>query len=647
MMKLSFVISALLCCWAVAGAKTYQLASPNGKLKVSIENDAKSTAFAITHGETPVLNRSALGMSIEGGKTLGAEKCKSSKASKGEKCNALTLNYGKYAVEFRAYDQGVAYRFVTRFADSLTIANEQVEFCLPADCMAYEAPANSHHKTNDLRDQAYCSFENTYQYAKLSSLNRQHLGLSPMLIELAGGKKLLIGDYNVRSYPGMFLLPSKGNVVKGFFPPYPKHEYQGDHNNLQMIVDEWENYIAKTAGAHTFPWKMMLVAEHDSDLLTTEVPRLLADAPVVNADWVKPGKVAWDWWNDWNLKGVDFATGVNNRTYQYYIDFAAKHGIEYVILDEGWAVNKKADLMQVVPEIDLPMLVKYAADRGVDIVLWAGYKAFERDMENVCRHYSEMGVKGFKIDFMDRCDQKMMVFLEKAAATCAKYRLFCDFHGAPVPNGMTYTYPNVLNFEAVAGQEQVKWSKLKKFDQVRHETLLPFIRQVVGPMDYTQGAMRNATKKSYYPCNSQPMSQGTRCRQLALYLIFDSPFNMLCDTPTNYEAEPECLDFISKVPVVWDERRVLSAKVGEYVIEACRKGDTWYVGGITNWETRTVSLDLSFIEGKQMELFVDGINAHRHAEDYKKSVGTVPATLTVHLAPGGGFALKTVEEVRN
>ena len=641
MMKLSFVISALLCCWAVAGAKTYQLASPNGKLKVSIENDAKSTAFAITHGETPVLNRSALGISIEGGKTLGAEKCKSSKASKGEKCNALTHNYGKYAVEFRAYDQGVAYRFVTRFADSLTIANEQVEFCLPADCMAYEAPANSHHKTDDLRDQAYCSFENTYQYAKLSNLNRQHLGLSPMLIELAGGKKLLIGDYNVRSYPGMFLLPSKGNVVKGFFPPYPKHEYQGDHNNLQMIVDEWENYIAKTAGAHTFPWKMMLVAEHDADLLTTEVPLLLADAPVVNANWVKPGKVAWDWWNDWNLKGVDFATGVNNRTYQYYIDFAAKHGIEYVILDEGWAVNKKADLMQVVPEIDLPMLVKYAADRGVDIVLWAGYKAFERDMENVCRHYSEMGVKGFKIDFMDRCDQKMMAFLEKAAATCAKYRLFCDFHGAPVPNGMTYTYPNVLNFEAVAGQEQVKWSKLKKFDQVRHETLLPFIRQVVGPMDYTQGAMRNSTKKSYYPCNSQPMSQGTRCRQLALYLIFDSPFNMLCDTPTNYEAEPECLDFISKVPVVWDERRVLSAKIGEYVIEACRKGDTWYVGGITNWEARTVSLDLSFIEGKQMEMFADGINAHRHAEDYKKSVGTVPATLTVHLAPGGGFALKT------
>lgn len=631
---------ALMCIALPLLAKSFQLTSPNGKLKVNIVNDATSTSFSISHDGTAVLNPSGLGMTMTDGKVLAAEKCKSAKTAKSEKSNTLTLNYGKYAVEFRAYDQGVAYRFVTNFRDSLTIADEKVEFCLPADCMAYEAPANSHHKTDDLRDQAYCSFENTYLYKRISELDHKHLGLSPMLVELENGKKLLIGDYNVRSYPGMFLLPSDGNTVKGYFPPYPKHEYQGDHNNLQMIVDEWESHIAKTAGTHTFPWKMMLVSEKDADLLSTEVPRFLADAPVLDADWVKPGKVAWDWWNAWNLKGVDFATGVNNDTYKYYIDFAAKNGVEYVILDEGWAVNKKADLMQIVPEINLPMLVKYAEERGVGIVLWAGYKAFERDMENVCRHYSEMGVKGFKIDFMDRCDQKMMVFLEKAATTCAKYHLFCDFHGAPVPNGMTYTYPNVLNFEAVAGQEQVKWSKFERYDQVRHETLLPFIRQVVGPMDYTQGAMRNATKKNYYPCHSQPMSQGTRCRQLALYLIFDSPFNMLCDTPTNYEEEPECLDFIAKVPVVWDERRVLAAKIGEYVIEACRKGDTWYVGGISNWKARSANLDLSFIEGKQMELFVDGVNANKHAEDFKKTTGKVPATLNVHMAQGGGFVLK-------
>lgn len=640
-MKHLLLLAALACASLFAEAKSYQLLSPDGQLKVSITNDASATTFAVSHGATAVLNPSPLGMSLAGGTTLGAERCRSAKASIAEQCRTLTLRFAHYDVEFRAYNHGAAYRFVTHFADSLTIAGEQVQFCLPADCMAYEAPANSHHKTSDLRDQAYCSFENTYRHEKLSKLDREYLGMSPMLIELADGKKLLIGDYNVRSYPGMFLLPGEGNVVKGFFPPYPKHEYQGDHNNLQMIVDQWEDYIAKTEGSRAFPWKMMLVSATDADLITTDIPRLLADAPVLaDASWAKPGKVAWDWWNSWNLKGVDFATGVNNDTYKYYIDFAAKNAIEYVILDEGWAVNKKADLMLVVPEIDLPMLVKYAQDRGVGIVLWAGYKAFERDMDRVCRHYSQMGVKGFKIDFLDRCDQKMMAFLEKAATTCAKYHLFIDFHGAPVPNGMTYTYPNVLNFEAVAGQEQVKWSKFQKFDQVRHETLLPFIRQVVGPMDYTQGAMRNATKKNYYPCHSQPMSQGTRCRQLALYMIFDSPFNMLCDSPTNYEAEPECLDFIAHVPVVWDERRVLAAKVGEYVVEACRKGSTWYVGGISNWDERDLTLDLSFMAGMKMELFADGINAHRHAEDYKKTTGTVPATLRVHLAPGGGFALK-------
>lgn len=638
-MKHLLALLALSCLSICATAKTFSLLSPNGRLAATISNTPTATTLALSHGGTAVLSASPLSMTV-GGKALAAEQCKKAKPGKAEQCNTLTLQFSKYSVEFRAYDGGVAYRFVTAMPDSITIDAEQVELHLLADCMAYQAPANSHHKTADLRDQAYCSFENTYVHKRISELDHGHLGLSPMLVELEGGKKLLIGDYNVRSYPGMFLLAAEGAVLKGFFPPYPKHEYQGDHNNLQMIVDDWHPYIARTAGARTFPWKMMLVSEQDADLINTTIPRLLADAPVVDASWAKPGKVAWDWWNDWNITGVDFAAGINNATYKHYIDFAARHGVEYVILDEGWAVNKKADLMQVVPEIDLPMLVNYARERGVGIVLWAGYKAFERDMERVCQHYSAMGVKGFKIDFMDRCDQKMMAFLERAAATCAKYCLFCDFHGTPVPNGMTITYPNVLNYEAVAGQEQVKWSKFSKYDQVRHETLLPFIRQVVGPMDYTQGAMRNATKKSYHPCYSQPMSQGTRCRQLALYVVFDSPFNMLCDTPTNYEANPECLDFIAQIPVVWDERRVLAAKVGEYVIEACRKGDRWWVGGITNWKARSLSLDLDFIAGREMQLFTDGLNAARHAEDFKITTGTVPTTLTVNLAPGGGFVLQ-------
>ena len=640
MKTISLLLLALVCVAPKALARHYELKSPDGKLAISIENEASGTTFSVTHAGTSVVMPSPLAMTLDNGRTLGAEKCKSAKPLSTSTHHALVLRFGKYDVEFRAYNQGAAYRFVTRFADSITVSNEQVALALPAQAMAWAAPANSHSRSSDLREQAFCSFENTYEHKRLSELSSTHLSLSPMLIALPEGKKLLISDYNVRRYPGMFWLPSESGVVKGYFPPYPKHEYQGGHNNLQMIVDQWQPYIAKTEGTRTFPWKMMLVAETDADLLTTNVPRSLADAPEVDASWATPGKVAWDWWNDWNLKGVDFATGVNNATYRYYIDFASKNGIEYVILDEGWAVNKKADLMQVVPEINLPELVAYAKARHVGIVLWAGYKAFERDMEKVCKHYSEMGVKGFKIDFMDRCDQKIMTFIEQAATTCAAYHLFVDFHGTPIPGGFSHTFPNVLNFEAVAGQEQVKWSDIKRFDQVRHETILPFIRQVVGPMDYTQGAMRNAGKSAFYPSYSRPMSQGTRCRQLALYLIFDSPFNMLCDSPTNYEAEPESLSFISEVPVVWDERRILAAKVGEYVIEACRKGETWYVGGITNWKARSINLDLSFLEGMNMEIFTDGINAHRHAEDYKKSISTVPATLTVNMAPGGGFVLK-------
>jgi len=353
--------------------------------------------------------------------------------------------------------------------------------------------------------------------------------------------------------------------------------------------------------------------------------------------------VAWEWWNDWNLEGVEFETGINNQTYEYYIDFAAKNGIEYVILDEGWSVNLKADLMQVVPELDLPKLVQYAQARNVDIILWAGYYAFDRDMENVCRHYAEMGVKGFKVDFMDRDDQEMVEFNYRAAETAARYKLILDLHGSYKPAGMNRTYPNVLNFEAVYGLEQMKWQS-PTVDMMTYDVTIPFIRQVAGPMDYTQGAMKNAAKGAYYPNFSEPMSQGTRCHQLATYIIFDSPFNMLCDAPTNYTREPEVLKFIAGVPTVWDETITLDGKIGEYIITARRKGDTWYIGGFTNWDARDLKVDLSFLgeANYYVSLFKDGVNAHRKGTDYKKELFPLNGkkTMTIHVAPGGGFVMQ-------
>ena len=449
----------------------------------------------------------------------------------------------------------------------------------------------------------------------------------------------------MENYPGLYLSAAEGeNRLTGCFAPYPKKMVQGGHNQLQMLVKEHEAYIAKVDNPRSFPWRMSIVTTSDKDLAASNLSYLLA-APsrLTDISWIKPGKVAWDWWNNWNLDGVDFITGVNNPTYKAYIDFASANGIEYVILDEGWAVNLQADLMQVVKEIDLKELVDYAASKNVGIILWAGYHAFERDMENVCRHYAEMGVKGFKVDFMDRDDQIAVDFNRRAAATGAKYKLLIDLHGTYKPTGLQRTYPNAINFEGVFGLEEVKWAA-KDMDQVTYDVTFPFIRMVAGPVDYTQGAMNNANKGHFFPRRSEPMSQGTRCRQLAEYVVFESPLNMLCDSPTNYDKEEECTSFIAGIPTVWDNTLPLQAKIGEYIVIARQKNGVWYVGGLTDWEARDVEIDLSFLPSGnyRAELFKDGVNAGRVAKDYKREFLDLTAgqKLKIHLAPGGGFVMK-------
>ena len=377
------------------------------------------------------------------------------------------------------------------------------------------------------------------------------------------------------------------------------------------------------------------------------VYKLATPNQLADISWIKPGKVAWDWWNDWNIRNVDFESGVNDETYKYYIDFAATHGIEYVILDEGWAVNKQADLFQVIPEINLKELVEYGKSKNVNLILWAGYWAFNRDIEGICKHYAEMGIKGFKVDFMDRDDQQMVDFYHRAAQIAAKYKLMLDFHGAYKPTGLQRTYPNVINFEGVHGLEQMKWSPAS-VDQVAYDVTIPFIRMVAGPMDYTQGAMRNATRSNYRPVNSEPMSQGTRVRQLAQYVIFEAPFNMLCDNPSNYMAEPECTQFIAEIPTVWDETVALNGEISKYVTIARRTGNQWYLGSMTNWDARTLEVDLSFLGtgNYKAEIFCDGVNAHRTAMDYRKDTVDVPANrkMTLKMAPGGGFVMKIMKK---
>ena len=558
----------------------------------------------------------------------------------------MTLSFREhFNLIFRMYNEGMAYRFAATGNRPFKVTNEEAAFNFNKDYKSI-VPYVKDGDKQPIEAQFSNSFENTYTHIELSGLNPQRLMFTPVVIEQENGRKLCIAESDVESYPGMFLINRNGGTaLTSAFAAVPKTKKQGGHNQLQILVTERENYIASCQPKAKLPWRIIVVARNDKELADNDmVYKLAAPSRMKDISWIRPGKVAWEWWNHWGLSGVDFKAGVNNATYKAYIDFAAKHGIEYVILDEGWAVNLKADLFQVVPEIDLKELVAYAESKNIGLILWAGYYAFERDMEDICRYYSELGIKGFKVDFMDRDDQPMVDFHYRGAAIAAKYHLLLDYHGTYKPTGLNRTYPNVVNFEGVHGLEQLKFAGSDKVDQVTYDVTMPFIRMVAGPVDYTQGAMRNGTKRTFRPVNEAPMSMGTRCRQLAEYVIFESPLSMLCDSPVFYERESECTSFIAEVPTVWEETVALDGKIGEYISMARRKGDIWYLGTLTNWEKRTMEIDLSFLgDGEwSAELYKDGVNAGTVASDYIKSIIAIPQDrkLSVTMAEGGGCALK-------
>lgn len=639
----------------------YRVTSPDGHISATVMV-GEDIRYSVSLNEQTLIAPSTISMNLSDGTVFGRnDKVRKTvrtsfddtfstvaykKAEVRDNYNQILLNFKEFSLIFRAYDDGVAYRFVSNLDKKKTyeVISEQAEFNFGEDRQAFIPYVNSGAKT--VEGQYFNSFENTYTVQNLSQWRKDRLAFLPLVVAADEGVKILITEADLTNYPGMHVIGTEGsNSLKGTFAPYPKVIEQGGHNRLQGMVMERENFIAKTSGDEVFPWRVIMVSTSDSQLAVNDMVWKLSPKQDAGTDygWVKPGKVAWDWWNDWNLYGVDFKAGINNETYKYYIDFASTHGIAYVILDEGWAVNLQADLFQVIPEIDIQELVDYGRERGVGIILWAGYWAFNRDMEKVCRHYSEMGVKGFKVDFMDRDDQLMVNFHARAAETAARYDLMLDFHGTYKPTGLSRRWPNVVNYEGVHGLEQMKW-RPKECDQVTYDVTVPFIRMAAGPMDYTQGAMRNASKSNYHPVYNEPMSQGTRCRQLAEYVVFDSPLNMLCDSPSNYIAEVECTEFIAACPETWDESLGVNGEIGKYITIARRSGDAWYVGTLTNWDERALTLDLSFLgEGEwSLDIFQDGPNAEKAARDYVHTTATVPADrkITAHLAPGGGWAAK-------
>lgn len=639
--------------------KNYSISSPDGRLTVAVIVD-KNITYTLSDQKDLVLGPSLLYVDLVEGDDFGVNstvrKARTNLVNENivspfykrsnikDYYKELTLEFNQgFNLIFRVYNEGMAYRFLSTGTKDFLVKHEEASFNFPKDYKSYIPYVKS--KATSIEGQYFNSFENTYTYSPLSLLNKNRLAFSPVVVELDHGKKVCIAESDLENYPGMYLINRDGSTsLKSQFAPFPASTEQGGHNKLQQLVTARESYIAKGKAGMKFPWRIAIVSTEDKQLTDNDLVYKLASPSRLNdISWIKPGKVAWEWWNHWGLSGVDFVAGVNNETYMAYIDFASKNGIEYVILDEGWAVNLKASLFEVVPEIDLKKLIAYGTSKNVGIILWAGYHAFDRDMEKVCKHYAEMGFKGFKIDFMDRDDQPMVGFHYRAAETAAKYKLMVDFHGTYKPTGLNRTYPNVINYEAVNGMEQMKWTG-PEMDMVTYDVTMPFIRMVAGPVDYTQGAMRNATKRTHRGINDEPMSQGTRCRQLAEYIVFESPLNMLCDNPTNYSKEQECTDFIAQVPTVWDNTIALDGEIGKYVATARRKDDVWYVGGLTNWDERSLNLNLSFLgDGNfEAEIFRDGVNANRIASDYKKETISIPSNrkVTLVMAQGGGFAMR-------
>jgi alpha-glucosidase len=543
--------------------------------------------------------------------------------------NGLTLRFrGGSAIEFRVYDDGMAYRFATAIKESVTVKNERFGFSLPEGTEALYPLEKGFMSHNEC----------TFHPASMDTTGPGHLASLPVLFT-TGGTNILLTEADIQDYPGLWITGDGHGGVTGVLPAYPAAEKA--HNDRNVYVTDRSDYLAVTSGTRTYPWRIFIITPDDAGLAGSEMVYRLGAPPAPGSDfsWVRPGKVAWDWYNANNLFGVDFRAGLNNDTYKYYIDFASANGIEYVILDEGWYVL--GNVLEQAPGFDVQELCDYAASKNVGIILWVVWKTLWDQLDESLARFEKWGVKGIKVDFMQRDDQWMVNYYHKVAAKAAEHKLLVDFHGSYKPDGMERTWPNVITREGVKGLENNKWSAECNPE---HDVTLPFTRMVAGPMDYTPGAMVNMQKRDFHPVFYRPASQGTRVHQMAMYVIFESPLQMLADSPSNYLRNQECTSFIAAVPVTWDETTVLDARKGDYIITARRKGSDWYLAAMNDWTPFTTEIDLSFLPAGsyRMEIFSDGINADRHGEDYRHLDRDVTAggKLNINLAPGGGWVAK-------
>lgn len=640
-LRLFTVILMSLACISGYAQKKITAQSPNGQTKVNVTLSDRIYYDVESHNET-LLKQSVIGMQLRD-RTLGANPVLKKKSVRNVnetvtplfplKFSQVENNYtlltldmkGGYAVEFRVYNDGIAFRMTTSLKDKIEVMQENTVFQLADDCdLVLQQP--SRFKTGCEEEYTIVKSSEWMKEDKMSEL--------PVLI-MGKNQKILLSEFDLVSYPGLFLKGNGDNSLSAIQPKNPL-EYEDDGDRKQRILKE-ADYIAMTDGTRTFPWRYMLITQEDGRLAENTMPmRLAQKCQLDDTSWIKPGQTCWDWLNGMPYgPDVTFKAGINLDTYKYFVDFASRNGIKYIIMDEGWALDTR-DPYTTNPEVNLPELIRYAKSKDVGIFVWLPWLTVEHHMDLFAK-FEEWGIVGTKIDFMDRQDQWMIDYYDRVAKEAAEHHIMVDFHGAFHPSGLEYRYPNVLTYEGVRGME------FNGDCTPANSIWIPFIRGAVGPMDYTPGPMICYQPEYHHGNRPYCTGVGTKAYHLAAFVLLESHLQMLMDNPCRYDSWPDCRDFITSVPVNWDETRVLAAEAGEYIVMAKRRGDKWFIGGITNDNQREIDVTLDFLpEGQQMQMtsFVDGVNADVMAMDYRMEQTSVDKNTKLHIkmVRNGGFA---------
>ncbi len=627
-----------------ASAQKYELFSPDGKLKTGIEIGQKINVILSKEGKT-VINFGNISLQTAENEQPDAV-YKVQKAIRNslnetirpqirERAESILNSFNQLeirfksgnAITFRLFNNGLAYRLSTSSKDSLTIRRENLDIYFdPGDSARFQSSPSFN-----------SAWETPYEHEKIDGIEKGKLCNLPFLAEKSNGPFVMITEADLYDYPGLWLKGSGQQQLSAVNPQYPKTLSNSGSVFDHGQVAETFGSIARVKGMRNYPWRIFAVADNEKELIVNNMVYLLASPSVVeDASWIKPGVVMFDWWAKNNIYGVDFKSGINTETAKYFIDFCAEHGFRYFLFDDGWCPEE--DLLHPRTGLNMEEVTAYAESKGVDVMLWILWHSLQKQWDDAFTLFRKWGIRGIKIDFMNRDDQPMVEFYEAAAKKAAEEKMIVDFHGAYKPCGISRKYPNVLTREALIEFEYNGWTS---YDNPVHHNLLPYIRMFTGAMDYIPATMRNSTKDDFRPVGDYPMGQGTRAHAMALFVVLGSPLTMLPDSPSDYYRERECTEFLTKLPVVWDETRLLKGKIAEYTVMGRRSGNDWYIGAITNWDRRDLNLETQFLApGKyRLEAIGDGINADSRAEDYSKIQITFNAgeVLKLNLASGGGW----------